>query len=126
MISMSSERPVILPMRRKERAVGGEQAGQVAGAVADDREGFLGQRGEHQFALFAVGQHFAGFRVDDLGIEMVFPDHRAILGLDAFAGDARAHHFGQAVDVDGVDAELALDLGCACPRPTARRRRCRP
>src|SRR5574343_394283 len=88
-----------------------QQAGQVAGAVADDREGFLGQRGEDQFALFAVGQHFAGFRVDDLGVEMVFPDHRAVLALDALAGNARAHHFGQAVDVDGVDAELALDLG---------------
>src|SRR5574343_1369809 len=87
-----------------------QQAGQIAGAVADDREGFLGQRGEDQFALFAVGQYFAGFRVDDLRVEMVFPDHRAVLGLDAFAGDARAHHFGQAVDVDGIDTELLLDL----------------
>ena len=41
---------------------------------------------------------------------MVFPDHRAVLGFDAFAGDARAHDFGQAVDVDGVDAELPFDF----------------
>src|SRR5574343_1586704 len=94
-----------------------QQAGQVAGAVADDREGLLGQRSENQFALFAVGQHFAGFRIDDLGVEMVFPDHRAILGLDAFAGDARPHHFGQAVDVDGVEAQLALDLAAHALAP---------
>ena len=42
---------------------------------------------------------------------MVFPDHRAVLGLDALAGDAGADHLGQAVDVNGVDAELALDFG---------------
>src|SRR5574343_15188 len=94
-----------------ERAGGRrQQAGQVAGAVADDREGFLGQRGEHQFALFAVGQYFPGFRVDDFGVEMIFPNDRAVLGLDTFAGNARPHHFSQAVDVDGVDAELALDF----------------
>jgi hypothetical protein len=51
---------------------------------------------------------------------VVFPDHRAVLGLDALAGHARAHHFGQAVDVDGVDAELALDLGAhALPHGSA-------
>src|SRR5574343_1265516 len=94
-----------------------QQAGQVAGAVADDREGFLGQRGEDRFALFAVGQHFAGFRVDGLGVEMVFPDHRAVLGLDALAGNARPHHFGQAVDVDGVEAQLALDLAAHALAP---------
>ena len=48
--------------------------------------------------------------IDDLGIEMVLPDRRAVLGLDAFAGDAGADHFGQAVDVEGVDVELALQL----------------
>ena len=90
--------------------MGGKQARQVAGAVADDRQRFLGERGEHQFALLAVGQHFAGIGVDDLRIEMVFPDHRAVLALDAFAGHARAHHLGEPVDVDRVDAGLALDL----------------
>ncbi|MPN32328.1 hypothetical protein SDC9_179806 [bioreactor metagenome] len=60
--------------------------------------------------MLAVGQHVAGFGVDDLGIEMVFPDHRAVLGLDAFRGHARPHYLGQAIDVDGVQAELLLDL----------------
>jgi hypothetical protein len=41
---------------------------------------------------------------------VVFPDHRAVLALDAFAGHARPHHFGQAVDVDRVDAGALLDL----------------
>ena len=66
---------------------------------------------EDELTFAAVGQDFTGLGVDDLGVEMVFPDHRAVLGLDAFAGDAGADDFGQAVDVDGVDAELPLDLG---------------
>src|SRR5439155_26001965 len=33
------------------------------------------------------------------------------LALDAFAGDARPHHFRQAVDIDRVDAGTRLDLG---------------
>ena len=41
---------------------------------------------------------------------MVFPDHRAVLALDALAGHARAHHLGQAVDVDRVDRRSGFDL----------------
>nr|GFD61202.1 hypothetical protein [Tanacetum cinerariifolium] len=41
---------------------------------------------------------------------MVFPDHRAILALDALAGHARPHHFGQAVNVDRIDAGTRFDL----------------
>src|SRR5262249_14887118 len=51
-----------------------------------------------------------GLGVDDLREEVVFPDHRAILALDALARHPRAHHFGQAVDVDRVDAGTRLDL----------------
>ena len=58
----------------------------------------------------AVGQDFAGRGVDDLGEEMILPKHRAILGLGAFAGDAGADHLGQAVEIDGIDAEGGLDL----------------
>ena len=42
---------------------------------------------------------------------MILPDRRAILGLDELAGHARPHHFAQAIEVDGVDAEPPLDLG---------------
>ena len=51
-----------------------QQARQVARAVADDRQRFLGERREDELALLAVGQHLAGLGVDDLGIEVVFPD----------------------------------------------------
>jgi hypothetical protein len=88
----------------------GQQAGQVAGAVADDRQRLLGQRGEHQFALLAVGQHFAGLRVDDLGVEVIFPDVQAVLGFHALLRNAGANHFGQAVDIDGVHVESVLDF----------------
>jgi len=113
---MSSERPVILPIRRIERAVGGRSRLrarwplQVAGAVADQRHRLLGQRGEHQFAHAAVGQRFAGRGIDDLGKEMILPEHRAILGLGALAGDAGPDHLGQPIEVDGIDAERALDF----------------
>ncbi len=35
---------------------------------------------------------------------------RPLLGLDAFDGNARPHDLGQAVDVDGMQVELGLDL----------------
>ena len=89
---------------------GRQQPRQVARAVADHRQRLLGQRGEDQLAFLAVGQHRAGLGVDDLGVEMVLPDHRAVLGLDAFAGHARAHHFAQAVDVHRVQPGAHLDV----------------
>jgi hypothetical protein len=96
------------PHARSRRAR--QQPRQVAGAVADDRKALLGQRGEHQLALFAVGQHRAGPGIDHFGIEMILPDMQAVLGLDAFLRDAGADHFGQAVDVGGVHVEGLLDL----------------
>jgi hypothetical protein len=88
----------------------GEKPRQIAGAIADHRERFLGQRGEDQFALFAVGQHRAGLGIDHLGVEMILPDVQAILGLDAFLRDAWADHFGEAIDVGRVHVEGVLDL----------------
>ena len=35
----------------------GQQPGEVAGAVPDDREGLLGERGEDELAHLAVGEH---------------------------------------------------------------------
>ena len=101
-----------------ERARGRcQQARQIAGAVANHREGFLGQRGEHQFAFGAVGQHFAGIGVDDFWVEMVFPNHRAVFGLNAFACHAGAHDFGQAVDVDSVQTQIALNFSAHALAP---------
>ncbi len=104
----------------------GQQPGEVAGAVADDRHRLLGQRGEDQLAERAVRQHLAGHRVDDLRVEVVLPDVQAVLGLHALVGHAGAHHLGQPVDVDGVRCPGAARSRGACPRSTARRRRCPP
>ena len=41
---------------------------------------------------------------------MVFPNHRAVFGFNALARHAGAHDFGQAVDVDGVQTQIALNL----------------
>ena len=47
--------------------------------------------------------------MNDLGIEVVFPDGKPVLGLDALLRHARADHLGEAIDIDGVDVELLLD-----------------
>ena len=111
---------------------GWQQAGEIARAVTDDRQRFLGQRREHEFAHLAVGHRRAGLGVDDLRIEMIFPDARAVLALDAFAGDARTDYFGEAIYVERVDCDLLLDFGAhrlgprlGAENADAQRRRCR-
>ena len=77
----------------------------------------LGEGGEDQFAVLAVGQDVVGEGVDDLGVEVVLPDVQAVLGLHALLGDAGADHLRQAVDVDGVDVHALLDLAAHLLRP---------
>ena len=48
---------------------------------------------------------------------MILPDVQPILRLDAFIGDARPHHLGEAVDVDRVHVEFVLDLAPHRVRP---------
>src|SRR3546814_1166720 len=99
---------------------GRQQASQVTRAITYHRHGFLGQRREHQFAFFAIGHHLARFRVDDLGIEMVFPHHRTVFGFDALHSHARPHDFRQAVDVQRVDAPTLFDVFTHMTRPGLR------
>ena len=87
-----------------------QQAGEIAGAVADDRHGLLGEAGEYQFPFLAIGQHLTGFRIDDFGVEVVLPDGRAVLGLQALLGHSGAHHLRQAIDVHRVDAQALFDF----------------
>ena len=110
MITMSSLRAWMRAMRRNGSRGAGQQAGEIARAVADDRQRLLGERGKDELAGLSVGARAARVRVDDLGIEVILPDVRAVLGFEAFAGDARADHFGESVDVDGIDREAVLDL----------------
>ena len=97
------------PPHRPGRA--GQQPGQVPCAVAHHGRRLLGQRGEHEFAPFPVGQNVTGERIDDLGVEVVLPDVQAVLGLDALLRHAGAHDLRQPVDVGGLDAGPGLDLG---------------
>lgn len=83
------ERPTILPMRRKLREVGGGRRVRIARAVADHRQRFFRQRGKHQFTLLAIGQHFAGFGVDDFRVEVVFKDMK-VFTLKTVCGNTRS------------------------------------
>ena len=95
-----------------ERGAGGprQQPGEIASAVADDRQRLLRQRREHQLADLSVGEHLAADRVDHLGIEMVLPDVQAVLGLDALLRDAGTHDLRESVDVDGVHVQCAASI----------------
>ena len=57
------------------------------------------------------GQGLQGRRVDDLGEEVVFKHMEAGLGFEALDGHARAENLGQAVNVQGVEAEALFNLG---------------
>ena len=48
---------------------------------------------------------------------MILPDMQSVLCLDAFVGDARAHHFREAVNVDGIHVEGIFDFGTHGVRP---------
>ena len=61
----------------------------VPGAVADQREGFLGDAGEDQFPFLSIGEDFFRLRVDHLGDEMIFVDVHAGLRA-ALEGNAGA------------------------------------
>ena len=65
----------------------------VPGAVAQQRECLLGDGGEHQLTLAALGQHLAGVRVDDLSDEVVLVDVHPSLG-GALEGDTGAGQLG--------------------------------
>ena len=67
----------------------GDQACDVARAVADHRHGLFAEGGEDEFALVAIFEDAASFGVDDLGIEVILQDVEAVLA-GAFDGDAGA------------------------------------
>ena len=94
-----------------------QQAREVTRAVTNDGQRFLGQAGEHQLTHFTIGHRLAGFGVDDLRVEVVFPDGWAVLGLDAFAGHTGAHHFGQTVNVHCIDACALFNRTAHVVRP---------
>ena len=95
----------------------GQQAGEVTGTVADDGQGFFGQAGKDEFAHVSICPHYARLGVDDFGVEMVFPNRRAVLHLNTFAGYAGANDFAQAVNVHRLDVHALLNGAAHIVRP---------
>ena len=89
----------------------GKQPRQIARAIADDRHRLLGQRREDELALFAVRQRLARVRIDDFRKKMILPDRQPVFGRGIFLRDAGTDDFGQAVEIDRIEAHAALDLG---------------
>ena len=100
---------VDLAMRTAAGAGLGDDAGDVAGTVAHERAALARERGEHQFAVFAIRHRLQGVGVDDLGEEVVLGQVQAA-HLLALEGHARAHDLGQAVHVAVLHAQLLGDL----------------
>ena len=92
------------------------QGADVAGAVADHREGFLVDGREDQLALNAVRKDFAGLGIDDFRDEVIFVHVHALLG-GALKGDAGAGELGEAVDIVSLDAQGLLDVPAHFLRP---------
>src|SRR5438552_583965 len=84
------------------------QRADVAGAVANERRRALGERGQRQLTLGARRQAGAGGRVDDLRQEVIVGDVQA-RALLALAGDAGPDDLGEAVGIEGAEAEGPLE-----------------
>ena len=105
------------PSKRPPAGTGPRQeAGQVAGPVADDREGLFGQRGDDQFTNLARCYRFKGLRIEDLDQKVVFVDMQAV-ALPAFSGNARPHDLGETVVIRRPDPQALVDLGAHGLRP---------
>jgi len=78
-------------------------------AVAQHGGALPADGGEHQLALGARRQRFARDRVHDLGVEDVLEDVEPVLLL-ALRPHAGADELGETVDVEGLDAELRLEV----------------
>ncbi len=91
-------------------AGGVTDAGDIAGAVTDQRYALLGNGGNDQLTLFAFSNRFAGLRIDDLGNEVVFPDMQTMLFLNALNGHTGPHDLGQAVDINGIQPQIGFNL----------------
>ena len=88
----------------------GHQPREIAGAVTNHRTRFLRERGENELPHLAVEQHLAGRRVDDLGVEVVFPEVEPVLALRTFGRNARAYDFRKPVDIERLHVEAGFDL----------------
>ena len=91
------------------RALFARQNANIAGAIANHRECFLGQTGEYQLTALALRQNLTGVRVNDLCNEVIFIDMHAVLFL-ALEGDTRTGNFGQTIDIIRLDAKRFFNV----------------
>ena len=79
----------------------GEDPCDVSGAVAEDGHGLLGQGGEDQLAVLAVGHRLPGLWIDNLGQEVVVKHVQGAQVVGGLHGHPGADDLGQTVDVQG-------------------------
>ena len=82
-----------------------QNAGEVVGAVANDRQRFFGQGGDDKLTIFTIRKRLESFWVHDFWVEVVFPYGQAVFGLHTFLSYARTHDLGKTVNVSGVNSE---------------------
>src|SRR6266545_4045297 len=85
------------------------ERGEVARPVAEHRQRLLRERREDELARLAVADRLERLRVHALDDEVILLDVHAGARA-ALARDAGADHLGEAVVVEGEDAEATLDL----------------
>ena len=78
------------------RATAWENAGQVAGPVAEQRHTLTIDSCQHQLTQLTVFNRLQRHRVDNLNDEIVFPNMQTILFL-ALKGHTRTHHLADSV-----------------------------
>src|SRR5699024_6976281 len=78
-----------------------QDAGEIVGAVANDRQRFFGQGGDDKLTIFTIRKRLEGFWVHDFWVEVVFPYGQAVFGLHTFLSYARTHDLGKTVNVSG-------------------------
>src|SRR5699024_8525548 len=82
-----------------------QNAGEIVGAVANNRQSFFGQGGDDKLTIFTIRKRLESFWVHDFWVEVVFPYGQAVFGLHTFLSFARAHDLREAVDIDVIKSE---------------------
>src|SRR5581483_6803835 len=83
--------------------------GKIAAAIANHSSPISSKPGPDQFALFAIRQGFACFRINTLNQKSIGPGMHTITNL-ALTGHARTKKFGHTELVIGSNIEIFLKL----------------
>ena len=97
------QRPATYAWGRVER-------GDVTGSVPQHRHRVPGQGGKHEFPSVTRTELAPRLGIDHLDQKMVLAHMQPGLPFDALARHPRTDHFGQAIDVQGLQRQETLDL----------------